>query len=316
MLGGATPGINGFVPSDVVFSAITSRQPGVLAPGFVDGEEPLRVEERAGACSSKGTCSRRTGRDAQPGYADRVHAARRAGAAPLGDGRGRDVRATTSFAMSPAVLNLPRDDNGASGPLRRRRDRDNLVLRRGSCSLGRQRRASCRWARGRPTSWSSTTPSSRPATSSPSTAALARHRARRTLRVPGQHRAAQCQRGDRPEPRDRQRLPVEVLSRRPFHRNVMAGGVAARYPADNLFPTADWLSEQFQDQRCRDYRLRLASSLRSPPPTLATWASALRRSSAPWIPRLPLAGAAPGRRRDSVGRPGDRARGRPPAYIR
>ena len=98
-------------------------------------------------------------------------------------------------------------------------------------------------------------------------------------------------------------------------RNVLAGGVAARYPADNLFPTVDWLSQQFQDQGGRDYRLRLTSSLRN----AATDARDLGVSYTALIRAMdPQVGSslAPQPDGDPSGRPGDRARSRPPAYIR
>jgi hypothetical protein len=45
--------------------------------------------------------------------------------------------------------------------------------------------------------------------------------------------------------------------------NVLAGGLAARYPPGNFFPTAQELTEQFVDHDRHDYRLIPASWLRS-----------------------------------------------------
>ena len=100
-----------------------------------------------------------------------------------------------------------------------------------------------------------------------------------------------------------------------FLRNVLAGGVAARYPADNLFPTVDWLSQQFQGPGAHDYRLRLTSSLRS----AATDARDLGVSFTTLVRAMdPQVGSwlAPPADGDPSGRPRDRAPGRPPAYIR
>jgi hypothetical protein len=100
-----------------------------------------------------------------------------------------------------------------------------------------------------------------------------------------------------------------------FMRNVLAGGVAARYPADNLFPTVDSLSQQFQDPGSRDYRLRPTSSLRS----VATDARDLGVSYTELVRAMdPQAGSSQGPQPDgdSSGRPRDRTRSGPPAYIR
>ena len=58
--------------------------------------------------------------------------------------------------------------------------------------------------------------------------------AARALRIPGQHRAAQCQRRDRPGLAVGNDTLAKYFPGALFMRNVLAGGVAARYPADNL----------------------------------------------------------------------------------
>jgi hypothetical protein len=47
-----------------------------------------------------------------------------------------------------------------------------------------------------------------------------------------------------------------------FTRNVLAGGSASRYPPDNLFPTMESFSRQFEDYAHGDYRLRADSVFR------------------------------------------------------
>jgi hypothetical protein len=47
-----------------------------------------------------------------------------------------------------------------------------------------------------------------------------------------------------------------------FLRNALAGGRASRYPGDNLFPEMDRFSEQFVNYPGHDYRLRADSDFR------------------------------------------------------
>jgi hypothetical protein len=47
-----------------------------------------------------------------------------------------------------------------------------------------------------------------------------------------------------------------------FMRNVLAGGRASRYPGDNLFPEMENFAQQFVDHEKRDYRLRPRSDFR------------------------------------------------------
>jgi hypothetical protein len=47
-----------------------------------------------------------------------------------------------------------------------------------------------------------------------------------------------------------------------FSRNVLAGGNASRYPPDNLFPAMDRFAQQFMDYANGDYRLAPASEFR------------------------------------------------------
>ena len=101
-----------------------------------------------------------------------------------------------------------------------------------------------------------------------------------------------------------------------FYRNVLAGGVASRYPADNSFPPLDWLWEQFQSVADHDYRLRSGSSLRQSGSdsrdvgvSYTALIEALGADAAAWL-GLPEAPAAP------PDRYRDRTKGRPPTYIR
>jgi hypothetical protein len=53
------------------------------------------------------------------------------------------------------------------------------------------------------------------------------------------------------------------LSREEIRRNVLAGGDASRYPADNLFPSVQELMAEFVDSAQGDYRLKTNSRFRS-----------------------------------------------------
>jgi hypothetical protein len=53
------------------------------------------------------------------------------------------------------------------------------------------------------------------------------------------------------------------LSREEIRRNVLAGGDASRYPADNLFPSVQELMAEFVDSAQGDYRLKADSRFRS-----------------------------------------------------
>ena len=101
-----------------------------------------------------------------------------------------------------------------------------------------------------------------------------------------------------------------------FYRNTLAGGPASRYPADNSFPTVDWLQEQFQNASGNDYRLRPGSSLRQA-------ASDSRDAGVSFTALTQMLGADAAA---SLGlaevpvtppeRSRDRTKGRPPTYIR
>ena len=102
-----------------------------------------------------------------------------------------------------------------------------------------------------------------------------------------------------------------------FYRNVLAGGNASRYPPDNLFPAVDWLWDQFQNVAEHDYRLRPGSSLRQAGSdnrdvgvsyTALTEALGASAAALLGLPETPPT-VPPDRFRD-------RTKGRPPAYIR
>jgi hypothetical protein len=102
-----------------------------------------------------------------------------------------------------------------------------------------------------------------------------------------------------------------------FYRNVLAGGNASRYPADNSFPTVAWLRDQFQDVATYDYRLRPGSSLRqsgSDSRDVGVGYTALIEGiGANAAALLGLPEPSPPVPSDRFK---DRTRGRPPAYIR
>jgi hypothetical protein len=99
-----------------------------------------------------------------------------------------------------------------------------------------------------------------------------------------------------------------------FLRNVLAGGLQSRYPADNLFPSLDWLQQQFENPAARDYRLRATSELRQSATdrrelgvSFTALLNAFGSTAPEWLgPVVPSPSTEPQPNR----------RGRPPAYIR
>ena len=116
--------------------------------------------------------------------------------------------------------------------------------------------------------------------------------------------------GGRQRHADQRFFPGAVFhAQRPRRRVALA--LSGRQPLSDRRS----LSQQFQDQAGRDYRLRLTSSLRSAATDardLGVGFTALIRAMDPEVGSS-LGPEADG---DPSGRPGDRARGRPPAYIR
>jgi hypothetical protein len=74
------------------------------------------------------------------------------------------------------------------------------------------------------------------------------------------------------------------LRREVIRRNVIAGGDASRYPADNFFPAPDELLSQFIDSAQGDYRLRPSSRFAS----AATDGSAIGAAASVFMRGMPL----------------------------
>ena len=313
MLGGATPGINGIVPADVVF-----RRNHVTRPASWRGEswsvKNLFELKNGRRVLVEGNLFETHWAGAQSGYAIVLTPRGEGGAAPWATVEDVTFRYNIVRDVAAVFNLLARDNNGASGPLRRLHIADNLVYNVDRVWGGNGTFLQIGEGPGEIVVEHNTIMQSGNVITAyggtretPSAAErfvfrdnIALHNANGVI---GQSLA----------------VGNDTLARffpgALFMRNVLAGGVAARYPADNLFPTVDWLSQQFQDPGGRDYRLRLTSSLRSAATDardLGVGFTALIRAMDPEVGSS-LGPQADG---DPSGRPGDRARGRPPAYIR
>ena len=313
MLGGATPGINGIVPADVVF-----RRNHVTRPASWRGEswsvKNLFELKNGRRVLVEGNLFETHWAGAQPGYAIVLTPRGERGAAPWATVEDVTFRYNIVRDVAAVFDLLARDDTGASGPLRRLHITDNLVYNVDRVWGGNGTFLQIGEGPGEIVVEHNTIMQSGNVITAyggtretPSAAErfvfrdnIALHNANGVI---GQSLA----------------VGNDTLARffpgALFMRNVLAGGVATRYPADNLFPTVDWLSQQFQDPGDRDYRLRLTSSLRSAATDardLGVGFTALVRAMDPEVGSLlgPEADGDPSR---ASGRSGTR---RPPAYIR
>jgi hypothetical protein len=261
MLGGATPGINGLVPSDLVFrrNHVTRPESWRAASWTVKNLFELKNARRV---LVEGNLFETHWAGAQPGYAIVLTPRGEHGAAPWAVVEDVTFRYNIVRNVAAVFNLLARDDAGTSGPLRRVRIADNLIYAVDRAAWGGNG-TFMQIGQG-------------PAD------ILVEHN---TVVQTGNIITAYGGTRETPSAADRfefhdnitlhnangvigQGLAIgnETLARyfpgATFIRNVLAGGIAARYPADNLFPTLDWLSQQFQSSADGDYRLRPASALR------------------------------------------------------
>jgi hypothetical protein len=261
MLGGATPGINGMVPSDVVF-----RGNHVTRPASWRTEKwvvkNLFELKNARRVLVEGNLFETHWQDAQAGYAIVFTPRGEGGAAPWAVVEDVTFRYNVVRNVGAVFNFLARDNNGASGPLRRVKIVDNLFY-------GVDRAA-----------WGGNG-SFLQVGEGPAEISVEHNTIIQTGNI------ITAYGGTRQAPSAAERFVFkdnivlhnangvigtglaagnDTLSKyfpgAAFYRNVLAGGSASRYPPDNSFPGVDWLWEQFQNVANADYRLRPGSSLR------------------------------------------------------
>ena len=261
MLGGATPGIIGVVPSDVVF-----RRNHVTRPASWRSEswsvKNLFELKNARRVLVEGNLFENNWVDAQPGYAIVLTPRGERGAAPWAGVEDVTFRYNVIRNVAAVFNVLARDDAGPSGTLKRLRIADNLVY-------GVDRSV---WGGNGTFLQIGQGP----------VEIVVEHN---TVVQSGNIISAYGGTRDAPAATDRFVFQDNIVLHNAngvigqgfgigndslnryfpgavFFRNVLAGGNASRYPADNLFPALDTFFAQFEDPEARDYRLLLTSEYR------------------------------------------------------
>jgi len=313
MLGGATPGINGVVPSDVTFRRNHVTRPASWRTGSWSVKNLFELKN-ARRVLVEGNLFETHWQGAQAGYAIVFTPRGEGGAAPWAVVEDVTFRYNVIRNVAAVFNFLARDNNGASGPLRRVRIVDNLFYGVDRSVWGGNG-VFLQVGEG------------------PAEIAVEHNTIVQTgniITAYGGTRAAPSA-AERFVFKDNITLHnangvigtglavgndslTKYFPGAAFFRNVLAGGVASRYPADNSFPTVDWLLEQFQNPGEHDYRLRPGSQLRLSGSdgrdigvSFSLLTEALGANAAAWLglPEVP----APERSRD-------RPQGRVPTYIR
>ena len=319
MLGGATPGVNGVVPSDVVFRRNHVSRPAAWRTGSWSVKNLFELKN-ARRVLVEANLFENHWQDDQPGYAIVFTPRGEGGAAPWAVVEDVTFRYNIVRNVGAVFNFLARDNNGASGPLRRVRIVDNLFYAVDRNAWGGNG-AFLQIGEG------------------PAEISIEHNTIIQTGNVVSAYG------GTRQAPSAAERFVFkdnialhnangvigqglavgnDTLSKyfpgAAFYRNVLAGGVASRYPADNAFPTVAWLTEQFQDATSHDYRLRAGSSLRQSGSdnrdlgvSFPALVGALGPNAAAWLGLPESPGVATP---DSFGDRPARTRARPPAYIR
>ena len=269
MLGGALPAMNGLVPSDSVFRRNHVCAAGRLALAELECQESIRAEERPAGAGRGQSVRDALGRTRSPATRSCCTPRGRARRGAVGGGRGRDLPLQRrpprgGGAVQPARARRRRRERPAAARAHRRQP-DRHAVDRGAWGGNGNFMQIGRGAVGgdlvehntvvqsgnvhrRPTA-GTTRRAQAPASGSCSATTSRRHNANGVI---GQGL------GDRQRQRSAvyfpgASVPAERARRRPS---------ASRYPADNFFPSLDWLSQQFQSTADGDYRLRATSALR------------------------------------------------------
>jgi hypothetical protein len=261
MLGGAVPGANGLVPSDVVF-----RRNHVTRPRSWKSEswtvKNLFELKNARRVLIEGNLFENHWVDAQPGYAIVLTPRGERGAAPWAMVEDVTFRYNVVRHVAAVFNLLGRDDAGPSGTIRRLRIADNLIYAVDRSVWG-----------GNGTFLQ--------IGEGPSEVVVEHNTIVHTgniVTVYGGSRAA-------PTPVERfifqnnlaphnangvigqgLAMGTDTLSAYfpggVFLKNVLAGGRSSRYPSDNLFPDMDRFQQQFVNYGAHDFRLRSDSEFR------------------------------------------------------
>jgi hypothetical protein len=261
MLGGALPAVNGLIPSDVVFRRnhvsrpVSWRSQGWSVKNLFELKNARRVLVEGNLFENHWV-------DDQPGYAIVFTPRGERGAAPWATVEDVTFRLNIIRNVAAGFNLLARDDGGASGTLRRVRIADNLVY-------GVDR-----------TEWGGNG-NFMQIGEGPGEIVVEHNTILQTnnlLNLYGGSREAPSV-GERFVFRNNiarhnangvigQGLAIGTDTLNAyfpgsvFLRNVLAGGRASRYPADNLFPEMDSFAQQFVNYAGRDYRLKTGSEFR------------------------------------------------------
>jgi hypothetical protein len=314
LLGGAAPGINGVVPSDVVFRRnhvtrpVSWRSQSWTVKNLFELKNARRV-------LVEGNLFENHWQGAQAGYAIVLTPRGEGGAAPWATVEDVTFRSNIVRNVAAVFNLLARDNTSASGPLRRLRIADNLIydvdravwggnglflqIGEGPSEIVVEHNTILHTG-NIITAYGGTRETPSAADRFVFQNNIMRHNANGVI---GQGLA----------------IGNDTLTKyfpgATFLRNVLAGGVQSRYPAGNMFPATDWLLQQFENPEARDFRLRPTSELRQSATdgrdlgvSFTALASALGSSAPEWL-RTP---AAPEPADRSTGRGGQR----PPSYIR
>jgi hypothetical protein len=292
MLGGATPGINGLVPSDLVFRRNhVTRPPSWRAQTWT--VKNLFELKNARRVLVEGNLFENHWAGAQPGYAIVLTPRGEGGAAPWATVEDVTFRYNIVRNVAAVFNLLARDINGPSGTMRRLRIADILVydvdrtvwggngtflqIGEGPAEIVVEHNTVVQTG-NLVMAYGGTRQAPSAADRFVFRNNIALHNANGVI---GQGLAVGND------------TLTKYFPGSVFDRNVLAGGVATRYPADNLFPVTDWLFLQFENLTARDFRLRPTSELRLAAsdgadlgvsfPALVT---ALGRSAAEWL-KLP-----------------------------
>jgi hypothetical protein len=261
MLGGALPAVNGLIPSDVVFRRnhvsrpVSWRSQGWSVKNLFELKNARRVLVEGNLFENHWV-------DDQPGYAIVFTPRGERGAAPWATVEDVTFRLNIIRNVAAGFNLLARDDGGASGTLRRVRIADNLVYGVDRAEWGGNGNF-MQIGEGpgeivvehntilQTNNLLNLYGGSREAPSVGERFVfrnnIARHNANGVI---GQGLAIGADTLNA-------YFPGSV-----FLRNVLAGGRASRYPADNLFPEMDSFAQQFVNYAGRDYRLKTGSEFR------------------------------------------------------
>jgi hypothetical protein len=261
MLGGATPAVNGLVPSDVVFRRnhlsrpVAWRSQNWVIKNLFELKNARRVLVEGNLFENHWV-------DDQPGYAIVLTPRGERGAAPWATVEDLTFRYNIIRNVAAAFNLLARDDNGPSGTMRRVRIADNLVIHVDRNVWGGNG-TFMQIGEGPPeivvehnTIIQTANLLTAYGGSSGSPSAAERFVFRNNIALHNANGVIGQGLG----------IGTDTLNGYfpggAFLRNVLAGGRASRYPGDNLFPDMEQFAQQFVNYASDDFRLRPDSEFR------------------------------------------------------